>query len=102
MWRFSARTANSKPSPGRHRNRKYRALKSTSRKVGFLLVPGLKQTVFSLSKDPTQLDEVNQISGFAINCLKKHWNPLQECLIGRTLEDVIDISTQSINKDFKY
>ncbi|VDM32005.1 unnamed protein product [Hydatigera taeniaeformis] len=47
-----------------------------------------------LQKDLAQLDAVNDVAEFAVDRLKQRWSLLTDCLVGRTLEDFVDVSTE--------
>ncbi|VDK40209.1 unnamed protein product [Taenia asiatica] len=47
-------------------------------------------------KDSAQLDAINEVAEFAVDCLKQNWTPLTDCLVGRTLEDAVDFLEYSL------
>uniref|UniRef100_A0A915F0L0 Serrate RNA effector molecule n=1 Tax=Echinococcus canadensis TaxID=519352 RepID=A0A915F0L0_9CEST len=50
----------------------------------------------SLSIDLAQLDTINDVADFAVDCLKRNWALLTDCFVGRTLEDAVDLLEYSL------
>ncbi|KAL5102966.1 hypothetical protein TcWFU_006427 [Taenia crassiceps] len=47
-------------------------------------------------KDLAQLDAINEVAAFAVDCMKQNWALLTNCLVGRTLEDAVDFLEYSL------